>query len=227
MTAIKNDFISNISHELKTPVATVAAAVEAMEAFGALQDPVKTKRYLSISRNELQRLGDMVNKILNLSLYERQDFELKREQVNVNELIEELKTTYTLSGNKNISIQYTNKAGTEIIIADKLHLHNVINNLIDNAVKYSGETVIIEISFYREKQHYIIMVKDDGIGISASNLPFIFDKFYRVPSGNIHKVKGYGLGLNYVKHIMEKHGGWCIAESRPGNGSIFKLGLQA
>lgn len=227
LSAMKNDFISNISHELKTPIATVTAAVEALEGFDALQNPDKTKRYLHISRTELQRLANMVNKILNITWYERQDFELKQETVNVDAIMEEIISKYSIAGEKNISFQYASKAGTDTVLADKLHLYNAISNLIDNAVKYSGPSVTIDISFYREKQHYIIMVKDDGIGIAASDLPYIFDKFYRVPSGNIHKVKGHGLGLNYVKHIMEKHGGWCVAESRPGKGSIFKLALQA
>lgn len=226
LSAIKNDFISNISHELKTPIATVAAAVEAMEGFDALQSPERTKKYLRISRVELQRLADMVNKILNMAQYERRDFELKQEPVNINAIIEEIVGRYTLAGEKNITFRYNNEAGTEVVIADKLHLYNVINNLVDNAVKYSGEKVTIDIGLCREKQYLVIKVKDDGIGIAASDLPFIFDKFYRVPSGNIHKVKGHGLGLSYVKHIIEKHGGWCVAESRPGKGSTFKIGLQ-
>jgi two-component system phosphate regulon sensor histidine kinase PhoR len=226
LAAIKNDFISNISHELKTPIATVTAAVDAMEGFGVLNNPDKTKRYLNISRNELQRLSDMVNKILNISLYERQDFELKPEPVNVDELVEELIVRYTVAGGKQITFEYVNETGIAVVKADKLHLYNVVNNLVDNAVKYSGEEVAINIRFRREKDHYVIMIKDNGIGISRADLPYIFDKFYRVPAGNIHKVKGYGLGLSYVKYIMEKHGGWCIAESHPGNGSTFKLGLQ-
>ncbi|WP_315817694.1 HAMP domain-containing sensor histidine kinase [Paraflavitalea speifideaquila] len=226
LSAIKNDFISNISHELKTPIATVAAAVEAMADFGALQNAQRTKRYLQISRTELQRLADMVNKILNIARYEQQDFELKPESIAIDELIEDLISKYPLPGDKHINFQYANQAGTNLPMADKQHLYNVLNNLIDNAVKYSGSSVTINIQCYREKHYYIISVKDDGIGIAASDLPYIFDKFYRVPSGNVHKVKGHGLGLNYVKHIMEKHGGWCQAESRPGKGSTFKLGLQ-
>lgn len=227
LSAIKNDFISNISHELKTPIATVTAAVEALEDFDALQSPDKTKRYLKISRAELQRLGDLVNKILNISIYERQDFELKNEPVQVSTMIEEIINKYSIAGEKQVIINYTNTTETDTVLADKLHLYNAINNLVDNAVKYSGTSVTIDISFYREKEYYIIMVKDDGIGIAAGDLPYVFDKFYRVPSGNIHKVKGHGLGLSYVKYIMEKHGGWCIAESRPGKGSTFKLALQA
>ncbi|MBO9566699.1 MAG: hypothetical protein J7621_28255 [Niastella sp.] len=227
LSAIKNDFISNISHELKTPIATVTAAVEALEDFDALRSPDKTKRYLKISRTELQRLGDLVNKILNISIYERQDFELKHEPVQVSTMIEEIINKYSIAGEKQVIINYTNTAETNTVLADRLHLYNAINNLVDNAVKYSGTSVTIDISFLREKEYYIIMVKDDGIGIAASDLPYVFDKFYRVPAGNIHKVKGHGLGLSYVKYIMEKHGGWCLAESRPGKGSTFKLALQA
>lgn len=226
LSAIKNDFISNISHELKTPIATVTAAVEALEDFDALQSPDKTKRYLKISRAELQRLGDLVNKILNISIYERQDFELKQEPVQISTMIEEIINKYSIAAEKQVIINYTNTTEADRVLADKMHLYNAISNLVDNAVKYSGASVTIDISFYREKEYYIIMVKDDGIGIAASDLPYVFDKFYRVPSGNIHKVKGHGLGLSYVKYIMEKHGGWCLAESRPGKGSTFKLGLQ-
>lgn len=227
LSAIKNDFISNISHELKTPIATITAAVDAMEGFGALQSPEKTKRYLNISREELKRLTEMVNKILNMSIYERQDFELNPEEVNVDEMIEALTGKYTLAGGKEITFRYHNQAGTPTVIADKLHLYNVVSNLVDNAVKYSTDKVAIDIVYYQEGGYHIITVKDDGIGIDVGDLPHVFDKFYRVPSGNIHKVKGYGLGLNYVKHIIERHGGWCNAESKPGQGSTFKIAWQA
>lgn len=227
LSAIKNDFISNISHELKTPIATVNAAIDAMRGFGVLKNPVKTKRYLDISKNELLRLSDMVNKILNLSLYERHDFELKPEPVNVSVMIDEITRNHSLAGVKKIELHFTGNAGADVVSADKIHLYNVLNNLIDNAIKYSGDSVNIDVHFYREKDYFIIAIQDNGIGISNSDLPFVFDRFYRVPSGNIHKVKGYGLGLSYVKLIMEKHGGWCMAESRPGYGSIFKLALQA
>ncbi|MDF2190486.1 ATP-binding protein [Paraflavitalea sp. CAU 1676] len=226
LSAIKNDFISNISHELKTPIATITAAVDALEGFGALQCPEKTKRYLNISREELQRLTEMVNKILNLSVYERQDFALNPEAIDVNEMVESITSRHTLAGSKEIAFHYLNLAGTTSVQADRVHLYNVVNNLIDNAVKYSADKVVIDICFYRENGYNFISVKDDGIGIAAGDLQHVFDKFYRVPSGNIHKVKGYGLGLNYVKHIIERHGGWCMAESTPGKGSIFKIAWQ-
>ena len=227
LSEIKNDFISNISHEFKTPISTIAAAVEAMETFGALEDAAKAKRYLTISKNELDRLAGMVNKILELSLYEKQDPGLKPEPVNIDEMIADLVSSYSMHQGKKIYFHYRNQAGAPTIKADRLHLHNVLDNLIDNAVKYSGTEVKIDIEFSRDQDFYTLVVKDNGIGISGKDLPYIFEKFYRVPSGNIHKIKGYGLGLSYVKYIIEKHGGWCLAESTPGKGSNFKLGLQA
>lgn len=227
LSEIKNDFISNITHEFKTPIATVSAAVEAMKAFGAMENPARVKRYLDISGSELQRLSDMVNKILELSLYEKQDPRLETEAVNPDEMIAELVRTYQVHPGKKVSFHYYNRAGAQAIQADRLHLHNALNNLVDNAVKYSGSTVTIDIEFYHDGEFQVIVVKDDGIGISAKDLPFVFEKFYRVSSGNIHKVKGYGLGLSYVKYIMEKHGGWCTVQSSPGRGSTFKLGLPA
>jgi len=226
LSVIKNDFINNISHELKTPVATVSAAIEAMENFNITGSPEKTKRYLDISKNELQRLADMVNKILNISIYEKQAYEIRPEMLNVDEMIAELTGNFSVSSRKKIEFTYSNNTGSSVIKADRLHFYNAVNNLIDNAVKYSGSEVKIEIVFYRQNGYTILAIQDNGPGISKQHLPFIFDKFYRVPSGNLYKVKGYGLGLSYVKSIMEKHSGWCTAESRPGAGSIFKLGFS-
>ena len=223
---IKNDFIANISHELKTPIATVTAAIEALKEFQALEDPARAKRYLDISGKELQRLADMVNKILNLSLYERQQVDYNLDWVNIDAVVGELMGNHSLSAEKKINFQYRNEAGVEKIKTDLQHLYNMLNNLLDNAVKYSGDQPTIDIRFYREKEYYIIAVKDDGIGIARTDLPFVFDKFYRVPAAT-HKIKGYGLGLGYVRYIMQQQGGWCTAESSPGKGSIFKLGFKA
>jgi signal transduction histidine kinase len=226
LSAIKNDFISNISHELRTPIATVTAAVDALKGFGALEDPVRTARYLDISGSELQRLSDMVNRILYLSLYEKQEFDLKMEPVNIDSLIEEVMGSHSLKGEKKIVFGYVNDSGAGTVIADKLHLHNVLNNLVDNAVKYSGDEVSIHLRLHRDREYFMLDIRDDGIGIARADLPFIFDKFYRVPSGNIHRVKGYGLGLTYVRLVMQRQGGWCVVESSPGKGSIFQLGFK-
>lgn len=224
LSAIKNDFISNISHELKTPIATVATAIEALDGFGALEDPDRTRRYLDISRKELERLSDMVSTILNLSLYEKEIPDIERERIVADEVIAELINAYSIPGSRDIRWSYINDSGNTTILAGRIHLVHALGNLIDNAIKYSEGPVQIDIRYYREGQYDIISVKDNGIGIARGDLPFIFDKFYRVPSG-VHKIKGYGLGLSYVRQIMESQGGWCNAESHPGKGSIFRLGF--
>lgn len=223
LSVIKNDFINNITHELKTPIATASAAIEAMESFNVVEDPVKTRKYLRTSKNEMTRLTGLVDKILNISIYEQQGFDLNREEVDVDYMINELIQSYTLK-NSNIQLSYENGSANAVSFVDRVHFYHAINNIIDNAIKYSGSTIAIAIRFYERNNYHIVEVKDSGIGISRHDIPHIFDKFYRVPTGNMHKTKGYGLGLFYVKNIMEKHSGWCLVESAPGEGSIFKLG---
>lgn len=225
LSAIKNDFISNITHELKTPVATISAAMEALERFDVQANKEKTGRYLFISKSELRRLSDMINHILQTSLYEKGQVAINAVTVNLDKMVQTLIANYSLHDKKEVSIVYSNETNSENIIADHLHLYNMLNNLVDNAIKYSGERVDIGIRYYRQDGFNIVSIKDNGIGIANKELPFIFEKFYRVPTGNLHRVKGYGLGLNYVKNIMEKHGGWYKAESQPGFGSTFYIGF--
>ena len=223
LSVIKNDFINNITHELKTPIATASAAIEAMESFNAAEDPVKTKKYLRTSKNEMNRLSGLVDKILNISIYEQQGFDLNPEEVDIDSMINEMIQSYTLK-NRDIHLSYENGSAQANSFVDRIHFYHAVNNIIDNAIKYSGTTIAIAIRFYERNNYHIVEVRDSGIGISRQDIPYIFDKFYRVPTGNTHKTKGYGLGLFYVKNIMEKHSGWCQVESEPGQGSIFKLG---
>ncbi|HZG25908.1 MAG TPA: HAMP domain-containing sensor histidine kinase [Chitinophagaceae bacterium] len=225
LTTLKNDFISNISHELKTPLATVSAAIESIDSFNVMEDAAKTKKYLAISKNEIGRLSSLIDKILNISIYERQHFELCLEEIDIDILIKELIENYKTKDKKNIRFVYKNESPDTLIKADKLHLYQALSNLVENASKYSVNEVQIDICFYSEREHLVIEVKDNGIGISRKDLPYIYDKFYRVPSGNKHRVRGYGLGLFYVKCVMERHAGWCKAESNKGEGTIFKLGI--
>lgn len=225
LTNLKNDFISNISHELKTPLATVSAAIESIDSFNVIKDAAKTKKYLAISKNEIGRLSSLIDNILNISIYEQQHFELCIEEIDIDILIKELIENYKTKDKKNIRFVYKNQSSVTHIKADKLHLYQALSNLVENASKYSLNDVQIDICFYADMEHFIIEVKDNGIGISRKDLPYIYDKFYRVPSGNKHRVKGHGLGLFYVKCVMEKHAGWCKAESNNGQGTIFKLGI--
>ncbi|MRG46554.1 GHKL domain-containing protein [Chitinophaga sp. SYP-B3965] len=222
LSEVKNDFINNMTHELKTPIATVSAAVEAMQNFNALNDQQKTQTYLSISRQELQRLSDLVEKVLHIATEEKDDFELYREDTDLNELISHIITNHRLKANKKVDFTYTILSDAMVKV-DKTHLSNALNNLVDNAIKYSGEPAEITIQVSRQQDKLKIVVKDNGIGIPHAYQDNIFEKFFRVPTGNLHNVKGFGLGLSYVKKIVEKHGGFIRVKSEPDKGSEFQL----
>lgn len=223
LSIIKNDFINNITHELKTPIATVSAAVEALSDFDVLNDPEKTKRYLNHSKNELKRLTTLVDKVLNSTLYENKHFDINPEKFDVDELMPAILDQYKMDKGKPVSINYHNNSAVNIIYADKLDFQQVISNIIDNCIKYSGNEVVIDIDCKADNQFFMISIKDNGIGILKENIPYLFEKFYRVPQGNMHQVKGHGLGLNYVKSIIERHNGWCRMESEYGKGSKMTL----
>lgn len=222
LSEVRNDFINNMTHELKTPIATVSAAVEALQHFNALQDTQRTTQYLSISRNELHRLNDLVEKVLHIAAEEKEDFELTLEPADLNELISGIITNHRLKSSKKVDFTYTLLADAEVMV-DRTHLSNAINNLVDNAIKYSPEPVQVSIMVTRQQQRLKISVKDNGIGIPGAYQSNIFEKFFRVPTGNLHNVKGFGLGLSYVKKIVEKHGGQVRVKSEPDKGSEFVL----
>jgi two-component system phosphate regulon sensor histidine kinase PhoR len=224
LTEMKNDFISNITHELKTPLATVSVAVEALRNFGGIQNPERTKEYLDISASELQRLSLLVDKVLKLSLFENRELELKKEIFDLKQLTEEVLNTMKLQFD-------THKAKVELdvqgnyftINADRLHIASVIFNLLDNALKYSNGKPEIFIRLYHQTEMIMLQVEDRGIGIGSDFKTKIFDKFFRVPTGNHHNIKGYGLGLSYVAHVIKQHNGTISVESEPDTGSIFTV----
>jgi signal transduction histidine kinase len=222
LSDVKNDFINNMTHELKTPLATVSAAVEALQNFGALNDPAKTQAYLSISRTELQRLSDLVEKVLNIAADERQPLALRPEPVQPAELVNEIVARHQLQAAKPVTfdVQATPAGPVQV---DKLHMGNVINNLIDNAIKYSGAAVTITIRSRQDATGWHLSVADDGPGIAPAHQAAVFDQFFRVPTGNLHNVKGFGLGLYYVRQVVERHGGRIAVQSEPGRGSRFAV----
>ncbi|RKR82840.1 phospho-acceptor domain-containing protein [Mucilaginibacter gracilis] len=222
ISAIKNDFISNITHEFKTPIATVSAAVEALTSFDVLDDREKTQRYLHHSKNELNRLATLVDKVLNISLYENQQFDIRPEELNVDEMINAILNESSLVVTKPVKFNYMNNSGVATIFADKVYFQHTISNVIDNSIKYSDKQAEITVDCKLRPGHFVIAVKDKGAGISTEHLPYIFEKFYRVPSKQ-HHIKGHGLGLSYVKSIIEKHHGWCKMESEFGKGSTLYL----
>jgi two-component system phosphate regulon sensor histidine kinase PhoR len=226
LSALKNDFISNITHELKTPIATVGVAIEALKNFNALEDPKRTREYLDISQNELQRLNLLVDKVLKLSVFENKAIELKKEVFDLKQLAEEIMNSMKLQFEKyraNVSLQA--EGGNYTLEADKLHMTSVIYNLLDNALKYSQENPVIEVKILSHSEHISLSVKDNGIGIPPEYKGKVFEKFFRVPMGDRHNIKGYGLGLSYVSEIASRHHGYISVESELGKGSTFTVNI--
>ncbi|HLF45759.1 MAG TPA: HAMP domain-containing sensor histidine kinase [Chitinophagaceae bacterium] len=221
LAEIKNEFISNITHELKTPIATVGVAIEALRNFNALSDPERTKEYLDISRNELQRLSLLVDKVLKLSMFENKEIELKFESLNLKDLAEEVVSSMRLQIEKNNATVSVNQEGNVTIQGDKLHLLSVVYNLLDNALKYSNGNTNIKIDLKEKENNVQLTMTDNGIGISPEYKDKVFEKFFRVPAGDTHNTKGYGLGLSYVSHVVQKHKGKIELESQPGSGTKF------
>ncbi len=223
---MKDEFISNITHELKTPIATVTVAVEALRNFGGIQSAERTKEYLDISASELQRLSLLVDKVLKLSVFENKEIELKKEWFDCKQLVEDVINTMKLQFEKtNAQITFKTEGDTFLIEADKLHITSVIYNLFDNALKYSTRDPKIEVTLKSKAEHVELSVTDNGIGISDEYKEKIFDKFFRVPSGDHHNTKGYGLGLSYVSHITKRHQGFITVESEVSKGSTFTVFL--
>lgn len=227
LAEIKNDFISNITHELKTPIATVGVAIEALRNFNAIQSPERTKEYLDISAAELQRLSLLVDKVLKLSMFEKQQIELNKEPFDLKELIEENLRIMKLQFDKHkATVEFTASDNSYMIEADKLHMTSVIYNLLDNALKYGGNKPTIHIAMSMSDADKIVLsIADNGIGIAPQHQTKIFEKFFRVPTGNKHNIKGYGLGLSYVAEVVKSHKGSIRVESEPEKGSTFIVEL--
>lgn len=219
LASIKNDLISNITHEFKTPIATVSTALEAISNFNVLDDKEKTQRYLAMSSIQLKKLHQMVEKLLETATLDSEQLVLKKENVDIVEMTEKIVQKHKLlSNNKQITFA-TNKQPVYLHV-DVFHFENVISNLIDNAVKYGGNEIEINISSILKSTE--ISINDNGNGIDKSQQEKIFDKFYRIPKGNTHDVKGFGIGLYYCKKIVEKHLGQLTLQSNKEQTS-FKI----
>lgn len=222
---IKNEFISNITHELKTPIATVSVAIEALRSFNATMDPQRTREYLDISANELQRLSLLVDKVLKLSMFEKKEIELKYEPLDMKDVIGEVTSSMRLQFEKHKATVNLNHQGDTHLEGDRLHLVSVIFNLLDNALKYSQGQPTIDIDINGNGNRILLTIADSGIGIPAEYQNKVFEKFFRVPTGNLHNAKGYGLGLSYVAHVIHRHKGTIKVESVEGDGSRFIINL--
>jgi len=213
---LKNEFIGNITHELKTPIATVGVAIEALKNFNAMQDPQRTREYLDISSNELQRLSLLVDKVLKLSMFEKREIELQYEMFDLSDVVNEVVASMRLQIEKHHADVSIVKQGDTNLQADRLHLLSVVFNLLDNALKYSNRQPGIVIELEGDNNIVQLRLTDNGIGIAPEYKNKIFEKFFRIPTGNTHNTKGYGLGLSYVAHVVQKHLGNISVDSEPG-----------
>jgi signal transduction histidine kinase len=220
LAAMKNDFIHNITHELKTPVATISAAVEALQDFDLNRE--KHSRYLKHAKNETIRLTKLIDNILNISLYGKNKMPVQPEQIPVQETINDIVENLKIATDKTVRYQFENNSGINFIFADKQLFQQAVTNVLDNAVKYSGSEVEINISCTADNRYFTICCADKGEGIAASSMLYIFEKFYREPKSG-HAVKGYGLGLNYVQEIIRAHNGKIEISSTKGKGTTVIL----
>ncbi len=226
LSNIKNDFINNMTHELKTPIATISLACEALSDSDVVKNKSMVDNYISVIDQENKRLAKLVENVLQTAVIEKGEYQLQYYEIDVHTLIAEAIKNMSVQIQKRKGILTTKlEADSSIIHGDKFHLINVLYNLIDNAIKYSNEQLLIEIETRNYAEGIVFSIRDNGIGMSKETQKKIFDKFYRATSGNVHDVKGFGLGLNYVKAIVEMHGGKIELESSPGSGSKFEIYL--
>lgn len=224
LSEIQTDFINNMTHEFKTPISTIALSADVIKDKAIVDQPQRLLNYATIIQNENQRLKNQVERVLQMASIEKEDIGLKKELIDMHAIIHEATTGITLvQEDKAERVQLELNARQSEIVGDKLHLTNVIFNLLDNAFKYTKKDPEIVVTTTSDDKKLMIAIKDNGIGIEAEHQKRIFNKFYRVPTGNLHDVKGFGLGLNYVALIVKAHKGMVDMESTPGKGTTFYL----
>lgn len=224
LSEIQKDFINNMTHEFKTPISTIAVSTEVLKDTTIVQQPDRLLQYATIIENENKRLKQHVERVLQMAKLDKEDVGLKKETVNLHEIIHEVVQSIDLAlREKQGSIHLRLNASSANLQADRHHLTNVIFNLLDNAIKYCTNQPSITIQTELNGSNISLTVQDNGIGISDENKRRIFQKFYRVPTGNVHDVKGFGLGLHYVKQIVEAHRGRITVASEPGKGCAFTI----
>ncbi len=224
LSEMKNDFINNMTHEFKTPIATISLAADSIGSPMIMSHPDKIKRFVDIIRQENRRMNSQVERVLQMALIDKKDFQLSLDELNLHEVIRQAVDNFSLQVEKRDGTLRTDlQAQKPVIEGDATHIASIIHNLLDNANKYSPDQPEITISTRDVPMGVEIEVSDKGVGIGKEARKHIFDKFYRVHTGNIHDVKGFGLGLSYVKAIMTAHKGLVDVKSEPGKGSSFIL----
>ena len=226
LSEIKSDFINNMTHEFKTPLATISLAVDALKNEKVINDKSKMDYFSGIIKEENKRMNKQVETILQAALLDRQHIQLNLKSLHANDLINAAVNNIKLPvEEKNGKLEIELNAGNDLILADEVHFTNLINNLLDNAVKYSKENLVVKLCTQNVSNNFRIKIEDNGIGMNKETLHRIFEKFYRAHTGNIHNVKGFGLGLSYVKTIVTAHHGKIKAESTLGKGSSFIIDI--
>src|ERR1039457_1827122 len=224
LSEIKSDFINNMTHEFKTPLATISLAVDALRNEKVIHDRQKSDYFSAIIKEENKRMNKQVETILQAALMDRQELQLNLHPVHVHEIIQDVTDNFQLQlqEKKGHAVLQLN-ASNDLLEADEVHFTNLISNLVDNAIKYSNDNLVIKITTHNTKRNLLIRFEDNGIGMNKETQRRIFEKFYRAHTGNLHNVKGFGLGLSYVKAIMDAHNGKIKVESAPGKGSTFTV----
>lgn len=223
LAALRKSFVNNMTHELKTPVATVMAAIEAIQRYGARDDKARMEKYLQISKVELEHLSGMIERVLQLDMEDGRGMPLMKRTFNIIPLISDCLETARISSKKEVYLTFATADHEIFVFADESHIKNVINNLLDNAIKYAKSPVEVTVLLAETSQFITLQVADNGLGIAALHKNSVFEMFYRVPQGDLHDVKGFGIGLAYVKQVVEQHGGQVFVESEINRGSVFSV----
>ena len=224
LSEIKADFVNNMTHEFKTPISTISVASEMLMKENVYENPEKLLKYAHIIFDENARLKNQVEKVLQVAILDRGDYKLRFKEIDVHEILQVLIDNFQMIISKNKGTVFSRlNAANSFIEADRSHFTNVLHNLLDNAEKYSREVPEITVSTWSNPSGIFICIEDKGIGMANEHLQHIFKKFHRIPTGDVHDVKGFGIGLFYVKTIVEAHGGTIKVSSEPGKGSKFTV----
>ncbi len=226
ISEIKNDFINNMTHEFKTPISTISLAAEVLTNTDPASSAERIRKYSRIIYDENLRMRNQVERVLQVALLDKGEFKLKKTEFDLHRLLQDAVQNLCLEKcEEQTSVNYHLNAENHMVSADSMHITNIIVNLVENAIKYSNGNTLIDIGTENTDHNIMFSVEDNSIGMSQETLKYIFDKFYRVPTGNIHDVKGFGLGLYYVKNIVEAHGGEISVTSELNKGSRFEVYL--
>lgn len=228
ISEIKSDFINNMTHEFKTPLATISLAVDALRNEKVKTNPEKADYFSGIIKEENRRMNKHVETILQAAVMEKQELQLNLHPIHIHQLVEGIVDNYALQlDEKKGMIELKLNAGNDLLSVDEVHFTNMLSNLLDNAIKYSkdSESPVIKISTHATLKNFVVRIEDNGIGMSKETVKRVFEKFYRAHTGNVHNVKGFGLGMSYVKSVVAAHKGKIKVESILGKGTIFTLEL--